>query len=49
VDDGVPDTENPLLVGTFCIPPTSAASINSTGGLPGPARVGGDMLVEKAY
>jgi hypothetical protein len=47
--DGVADVNNPLLVSTFCIPPTISAAINTTGGLPGPARVAADMQVELAY
>jgi hypothetical protein len=49
VDDGVPDTENPLLVTTFCIPPTTNFAINNTAGLPGPARVAVDMVTELIY
>jgi hypothetical protein len=49
VADGTADPENPVLVTTFCIPPTISAAINSTGGLPGPARAAVDMTVENVY
>ena len=35
---GVADTQTPLGVSTFCIPPTSNVGINEVSGLPGPSR-----------
>ncbi len=36
---GTPDPEQPVLVTTFCVPPTSSSGVNSGSGLPGPSRV----------
>jgi hypothetical protein len=46
---GIADPDDPLLVSTFCIPPTNNAAINGTSGLPGPARVAVDSLVTLNY
>ena len=47
--DGDPDVDNPLLVSTFCLPPTNNSGVNGAAGLPGPARVVADMATELAY
>ena len=49
VDDGRPDTENPLLVGTFCLAPTNNTAINGAAGNPGPVRVAADMITQLVY
>jgi hypothetical protein len=49
VDDGDPDLDHPMLVSTFCLPPTSNSAINAAGGVPGPARVGAEMDVTLQY
>jgi hypothetical protein len=36
---GVADPDNPTLVGSFCLGPTTSLSINGTTGSPGPGRV----------
>jgi hypothetical protein len=36
VRTGTPGTQNAILAATFCIPPVSAAAVNSVSGLPGP-------------
>jgi hypothetical protein len=46
---GTPDVENPVLVSTFCLPPTSNAAINGVSGSPGPVRVRVDQLTELRY
>ncbi len=46
---GTPDTERPILVGTFCLPPSGNGSVNDTTGSPGPAVVQTDSVVEKRY
>ena len=46
---GRADTENPLLAGLFCLPPTSGAGLNSTWGLPGPGEVKLDAIVTPVY
>lgn len=46
---GTPDTENPVLAGTFCVPPTSNGGVNSSAGSPGPGAVRIDMLTEKLF
>jgi hypothetical protein len=46
---GTPDTENPILVGTFCLPPSANGSVNSTTGSPGPGVVQTDAIIEKRY
>lgn len=46
---GVPDTENPTLAGTFCLPPSLSGAVNSTTGTPGPGAVRADAIVEKRW
>jgi hypothetical protein len=46
---GDPDVEQPLLVSTFCVPPTSSAAINGAYGLAGPARTGVELDVDLVY
>jgi hypothetical protein len=46
---GIADTENPLLVSTYCQGPVGSTAINSTAGLPGPSRVHLDALVTLCY
>ncbi|HYB98533.1 MAG TPA: hypothetical protein VEC57_05295 [Candidatus Limnocylindrales bacterium] len=46
---GTPSTTNPVLAGTFCLPPTSNTGINSAAGSPGPGAVKVDMLVDLLY
>jgi hypothetical protein len=46
---GTPSTENPVLVSTFCLPPTSNAAINGVSGSPGPVRVTVDQLTQLRY
>jgi hypothetical protein len=36
---GVPDPARPIMASTFCIPKTANTGVNSTAGLPGPAKV----------
>lgn len=36
---GDPDPSSPLLAGSYCMPPTANAGVNSIVGLPGPARL----------
>lgn len=49
VDIGEPDTENPVLVSTFCLSPTNNNSVNSVSGTPGPVRVIVDQLTNLRY
>ena len=49
VAQGTPDTENPITVSTFCLPPTNNAAINGTSGSPGPVRVTVDQLTTLRY
>jgi hypothetical protein len=49
VASGTPSTENPVTVGTFCLPPTNNAAINGVSGSPGPVRVTVDQLTELHY
>ncbi|MFN2378078.1 MAG: hypothetical protein ABR538_16225 [Candidatus Binatia bacterium] len=46
---GTPDPENPILVGTFCLPPSSNGSVNNSAGSPGPGAVQTDALIELRY
>jgi hypothetical protein len=46
---GTPDTDNPILAGVFCLPPTSNSGVSSASGSPGPASVKVDALVELGY
>ena len=46
---GTPSTENPVLVSTFCLPPTNNAAINGVSGQPGPVRVTVDQLTQLRY
>ncbi|MBI5506430.1 MAG: hypothetical protein HY899_16680 [Deltaproteobacteria bacterium] len=46
---GTPDTENPVLAGLFCLPPTANVSINETVGNPGAGLVKVDSLVHLGY
>jgi hypothetical protein len=46
---GTPSTENPILVSTFCLPPTNNAAINGVSGQPGPVRVTVDQLTQLRY
>jgi len=39
VANGSPSISDPVLVSTFCIPPTGSSGVNGATGLPGPARV----------
>ncbi len=39
VRTGSPGTQNAVLAATFCIPPTTSASVNGAGGLPGPGAL----------
>ncbi len=46
---GTPDPTNPILVGTFCLPPSSNTAVNTTTGSPGPGVVQTDSLVQLRY
>jgi hypothetical protein len=46
---GTPDTENPVLVSTFCLPPTNNAAINGVSGQPGPVRVTAEQRTQLRY
>jgi hypothetical protein len=46
---GTPDTDNPILAGTFCLPPSSNGSVNSATGSPGPGVVKTDAIIELRY
>jgi len=46
---GVADPDDPVLVGAFCVPPTTNNAINVAVGLPGPARVKIDLLTDLKY
>ncbi len=46
---GTPDTTNPILAGTFCLPPSSNGSVNSATGSPGPGAVQIDSIVQLRY
>ncbi len=48
VRNGVPGTQTAVLAATFCIPPTSAPSVNSVGGLPGPGALQFSLLAFKS-
>jgi len=39
VRTGMPDPQTPVIAATFCIPPTSSASVNQVSGLPGPGSL----------
>lgn len=47
--EGLPDPENPILVGTFCLPPSSNGGVNNSAGLPGPGAVQTEAVVELRY
>lgn len=46
---GTPDPANPILVGTFCLPPSSNTAVNETTGSPGPGVVQTDAAVTLRY
>lgn len=46
---GTPDTDNPVLAGLFCLPPTSSTGVNSSTGSPGPGEVKLDAVIVKDY
>jgi hypothetical protein len=46
---GTPDPLNPILAGTFCLPPSSNGTVNSTTGSPGPGTVQTDSIVQLRY
>jgi hypothetical protein len=46
---GTPNPENPILAGTFCLPPSSNGAVNSATGSPGPGTVQTDTLVEQRF
>jgi hypothetical protein len=46
---GTADPDNPVLAGTFCIPPTVNPGINGTSGTPGPGRVVIEQLSTRLY
>jgi hypothetical protein len=46
---GTPDTENPVLAGSFCLPPSGNGSVNAATGSPGPGSVKTDAIVELRY
>lgn len=46
---GSPDPTNPILVGTFCLPPSSNGSVNNSAGSPGPGAVQTDAVIELRY
>jgi len=46
---GTPSTTNPILVSTFCLPPTNNAAINGVSGQPGPVRVTVEQLTQLRY
>ena len=46
---GTPSTENPILISTFCLPPTANVSINEVTGSPGPVRVHVEQLTTLRY
>ncbi|MFT4569482.1 MAG: hypothetical protein ACI91F_000349 [Candidatus Binatia bacterium] len=46
---GTPDVDNPIVVGTFCVPPTNNGGVNLAAGTPGPAAIRIDMLTEKLF
>ncbi len=49
VTNGTPDTHNPVLAGSFCLPPTSNNSINVTVGSPGPGLIKINPVVHLGY
>jgi hypothetical protein len=46
---GTPDVDNPVLAGTFCLPPTGNSAINGAAGTPGPGRTWVDQLTTLIY
>lgn len=46
---GTPGADNPTMVGTFCLPPSSNGSVNSATGSPGPGVVKIDEIIELRY
>jgi hypothetical protein len=46
---GTPDPANPILAGTFCLPPSTNGAVNSATGSPGPGTVQTDTLVDLRY
>jgi hypothetical protein len=46
---GSPDLDDPILAGTFCLPPTNNNAINVWYGLPGPGRVRTSTVVNSVY
>jgi hypothetical protein len=46
---GVSSTEDPVLAGTFCVPPTLNPAINSASGLVGPGRVVVQQSIDRSY
>jgi hypothetical protein len=46
---GTPSTEDPVLVSTFCLPPTNNAAINGVSGSPGPVRVTTNTFTQLRY
>ena len=45
----VTNVDNPILAGTFCLPPSSNGSVNQATGSPGPGTVQTDTLVRLRY
>jgi hypothetical protein len=49
VATGAPDPDQTMLVGAFCVPPTSSSGVNSATGLPGPSRIAVELGLERTY
>ncbi len=47
--NGIPDSDNPMLATTFCIPPAASVSVNNASGLPGAGRVTLDSIPQRTY
>ena len=49
VRSGTSDPSDPVLAGTFCLPPTAASAVNSVAGLPGPSAftVPAEVLLQR--
>jgi hypothetical protein len=46
---GTADPDSPIVVSTFCVPPTTSGAANAATGLPGPSRAQIELRVERNY
>jgi hypothetical protein len=46
---GTPDPDNPVVVSTYCVPPTTSGAANAATGLPGPSRAKIELQIQRNY